>query len=96
LLKRPGDCHRPALRQILTARLRSIAERRDVDEQRRVVFLVVDRQAQVARAAAVPQLPDLRVAVSWPTSVTVSTVGALSVMGAPHPAHRLSVCAQSL
>jgi hypothetical protein len=78
-----GHRDRTALGEVLGARVGARAERGDVDEQRGLVALIVDRQPQVADAAAVRQFPEYRVVVGWPTSVTVLTFGALLGISGP-------------
>ena len=51
-----GDGDRPVLCEVLRAGFGLAAEGGDVDEQRRLVFLVVDRQAHVADAAFSPSV----------------------------------------
>ena len=57
-----GDGDRPVLCEVLRAGLGLAAEGGGVDEQRRLVFLVVDRRAHVADAAPVAKLFEDRVA----------------------------------
>ena len=56
-----GDCNLPALLEMLGAGFGALAERRDVDEHRRRVALVVDREAQVTDGLTVLQGPCLGV-----------------------------------